>query len=86
MESDIYRTKDGKAHFSFNFRRAGDFFEIDVIYSPREIDKQLIQDSCNKSPEGDLIIALSQKPRDINTARFMAGDWAESLWEKRTVS
>lgn len=79
IESDSYRTKDGKYHFSFSFLQEGDFYEIDVIYAPSEInlnDKPLL---CNPSKRNGFTIITDQKGDDVFTAKLIAGDWAEKL-------
>lgn len=84
MDTDVYRTNDGLAHFSFSFVEEGDEFEIDVVYMPKEIDPTKILDTCKTSTRKGFTLLLENNPNDIDTARLMAGDWAESVWMKKT--
>lgn len=82
MDTDVYRTKDGKAHFSFNFIEEGDEIEVDVTYMPKEVDLSKISDMCKTSIRKGFTIFFDCNPNDIDTARLMAGDWAEDVWAK----
>ncbi len=82
MESDIYRTKDGKAQFSFNFIETDGLYEIEPIHIPREIKQETLKTHCILSENNNHIIFLDSKPHDIHTARLLAGDWAEIAWEQ----
>lgn len=82
MESDTYRTRDGKAHFSFNFIQKEDIYEVNVNYLPREIKSEAVRRFCQESSAYGYKIVLEQPPYDIYTARLMASDWAEIVWEE----
>jgi len=81
IETDNYRTKDGEAYFTFSFFQEQEFIAIDVTYSPNFIALKDNISLCTPSQRGGFTIISEQKARDTFSARLVAGEWAESLWE-----
>lgn len=80
IESDNYRTKDGKAYFSFSFFEEEEFFTIDVTFVSTPIVLAEKADYCISSKRGGFTITSVHKARDLFTAKLIAGQWAEDLW------
>lgn len=84
VESDNYRTKDGKAHFAFSFFKEDEFIDIDVTFCPSAINLKDKSSWCILSKRGGFTVTSNQKARDFFTARLIAGEWAEGLWKNHT--
>lgn len=87
--TNIYRTKDGKAHYVFRYVNIGSEYspryEIDILAQPE------YEGVCNESdlptthrlpsPRGDckykICIYESKMPRDLQKAMKISMDWAE---------
>lgn len=82
IESDTYRTKDGKAFFSFSFFKENEFYDINVTFAPPELNLKDKTEFCVPSKKEGFSIISEQKARDIFTAKLIAGAWAEKIWKE----
>ncbi len=81
---DTYRTKDGRALFTFGFVANGDHYEIDILDQPSYGIRDDDQHSTHRlrSGRGGYRICLGN-PRaasDLSAAYKWAAAWAENTW------
>lgn len=81
---DNYRTKDGNGYFSFSFFEIDEAFEIDVIYSPKNINLAN-SETCSISEREGFTINTDKKYGDLFTAKLVAADWAEDIWTSSNI-
>lgn len=85
-QSDVYRTLDGNAHFTFRFVPVDNYLEVDVIYMPLNNDSLQSINLIPSSRGGYRIdIAALYQPHTLAEARTIAGKWAEQAWSIPTL-
>jgi hypothetical protein len=77
--TDVYRTLDGRAHFTFRFITSAGRQEVDILYSPvpSQGDPGLAESS-----RGGYRLAGSISA-SLAEARNAAAAWAERAWAQR---
>ena len=79
---DSYRTRDGRAHFTFDFRTYEDHVEVDAVYLPVAMSAEEKKHHFSLSPSGVYSLKIEDKIPDLSAAREYAADWAETYWSQ----
>lgn len=73
---DVYRTLDGRAHFTFRFVPVeGQQLEADVLHSPVGCEQDVGLTSSRRDG-----YRLLETASSLQQARRVAGEWAERAW------
>ncbi len=85
LQTDVYRTLDGRAYFEFGFLQVGNRIEIDIIDMPSYGDRANDLHSTHrmKNPRGGYQLDLPNPSNcyRIEIAKDLAKEWAELTWK-----
>jgi hypothetical protein len=82
---DVYRTRDGRAHFTFQFHEVGGHYEVDIVDMPSYGGRDSSLHNTHRLPSDrggyKVCIGGESSVRSLEQARRWAKSWSEETWK-----